>query len=70
MFRKVLSVTHHTLMDYMFPKDVIALLKRAYSDCTKSEVAADNNALETFFGSASKDRGILEDAPDEEWNEY
>ena len=70
MFRKVLSVTHHTLIDYMFPKDVIALLKRAYSDCTKSEVAADNNALETFFGSASKGRSILEDTPDEEWNEY
>ena len=70
MFRKVLSVTHHTLMDYMFPKDVIALLKRAYSDCTKSEVAADNNVLETFFGSASKGRGILEDTPDEDWNEY
>ena len=70
MFRKVLSVTHHTLIDYMFPKDVIALLKRAYSDYTKSEVAADNNALETFFSSASKGRSILEDTPDEEWNEY
>ena len=70
MFCKVCSLTHHTLIDYMFPKDVIALLKRAYSDCTKSEVAADNNALETFFGSASKGRSILEDTPDEEWNEY
>ena len=70
MFRKVRSVTHHTLSNYMFPKDVIALLKRAYSDCSKSEVAADNNALETFFGSASKGRSILEDTPDEEWDGY
>ena len=66
MFRKVRSVTHHTLSDYMFHKDVIALLK----DCSKSEVAADNNALETFFGSASKGRSILEDTPDEEWDGY
>ena len=54
----------------MFPKDVIALLKRAYSDCSKSEVAADNNALKTYFGSASKGRSILEDTPDEEWDGY
>ena len=70
MFRKVRSVTHHTLSNYMFHKDVITLLKRAYSDCSKSEVAADNSALETFFGSASKGRSILEDTPDEEWDGY
>ena len=70
MFHKVCSVTHWTLSDYMFHKDVIAFLKRAYSDCSKSEVAADNNALETFFGSASKGRSILEDTPDEEWDGY
>ena len=54
----------------MFHEDVIALLKRAYFVSDKSEVAADNGVMETFFGSASEGRSILGGTPDEEWDEY
>ena len=70
MFRKVRSETHHTLSNYMFHEDVIALLKRAYFGSDKSEVAADNGAMETLVGSASEGRRILEGTPDKEWDEY
>ena len=70
MFRRVCFETHHTLSDYMFHEDVITRLKRAYFGSDKSEVAADNGVMETFFGSASEGRSILNGTPDEEWDEY
>ena len=67
MSRKVCSETHHTLSDYMFHEDVIALLKRAYFGSNKSEVAADNSAMESFLcSSASERRSILDGTPNEE----
>ena len=69
LFRQVAaSETPHALGHYLFPKDVVGLLKRSYSDSDKDDIAEDGDILESFFGSAEEGKKIIASVAPSEWD--
>ena len=62
------SETLHALGHYLFPKDVVGLLKRSYSDSDKDDIAEDGDVLESFFGSAEEGNKIIVSVALSKWD--
>ena len=70
MFRRINNGPRLPLSHYLFDKDVASVLKRCYSGFSKDDIAADDSALEGFFGSAETGREVLSDIASEEWDAF
>ena len=67
-FRKVCNKHCHSLSQYLFDEDITGLLKRSYSTAKKEDIAADDTAMESYFGSVAHGRTVLDDISDDEWD--
>ena len=69
MFRKVQPGPLLPLGHYLFDKDVVPLLKCVYSENHKGDIAEDEHAMVTFFGSVEEGNRVLEDLAISEWED-
>ena len=67
-FRKVCDKHCNPLSRYLFDDDITGILKRSYSTAKKEDIAADNEVMESYFGSVAHGREVLENISDDEWN--
>ena len=67
-FQKVCNKHRHPLSHYLFDEDVTGLLKRSYSTAKKEDIAADDDVMESYFGSMAHGREVLENISEDKWN--
>ena len=67
-FRKVWNKPRNPLSHYLFDKDITGILKRSYSTAKKEDIAADDEVMESYFGSVAHGREVLENISEDEWN--
>ena len=48
--------------------DITGLLERNYSTAKKEDIAADDDVMESYFGSLTHGREILKNISEDEWN--
>ena len=57
----------HAPGHYLLDRDVAAILKRSYSEANKDDIAANDDVMESFFGSAESGRAALDMISEDEW---
>ena len=69
VFRNVNDSEHpKPLNSHLLDEDCVYVLKRCYEGFTKKELAMDEDAMTSFFGSVELGRSVLGTVTDEHWD--
>lgn len=67
VLNSVSTANPQSLNTFLLDKDVAAVLKHVYKNCTKAQLAKDDNAMQAFFGSTAEGARVLHAMPDHVW---